>query len=168
MCRSSRIEVSPYNSRARRVPGGIWNEDVLPVVEWEAAEHRVVLPEDLQHVLSIEAPVLRWARGKRERVFRERRHVTFLLDDPTSTLARWRAAGPDFRNPGEADPPPFLVFARESEMWIKAVFGLSREGSMNFISLYGTTRERDINRWRKQWHHEGMVWRDGIDPSSAG
>jgi hypothetical protein len=53
-------------------------------------------------------------------------------------------------------------------MWITMVFGLSRDGSMNFISLYGTSRERDINRWRKQWEHEGMVSRQEIDPSSAG
>lgn len=52
------MEVSPYNSRARRAKGGIWNGDVLPIMEWEAAEHRMVVPEDLQRALGIDTPVL--------------------------------------------------------------------------------------------------------------
>lgn len=162
------MEISPYNPRAHRLPGGIWNEDELPVLEWEAAEHRVVLPEDLQRVLKIETPVLRWARSKRDRVFREHGYLADLLNDPASGLARWEYAGLDSRLTSKEDIAPFLVFAQRGDMWIKMVFGMSRTGSMNFVSLYGTTRERDIRRWRKQWEHEGMVRRNVIDPSSAG
>lgn len=42
---------SPVNPAAVRGPSGIWNEESLPVTEWEAAEHRVVLPQSLQKAL---------------------------------------------------------------------------------------------------------------------
>src|SRR5665811_2136579 len=69
---SSPIEVNLYNPAARRHPGGIWNEEALPVAVWEDAEHRVVLPKDLQQALGIDAPVLRWSAAKRELVLHQR------------------------------------------------------------------------------------------------
>jgi hypothetical protein len=168
LCRPSRTETSPYNRRAHRVRGGIWNEDELPVLEWEAAEFRVVVRQSLQQALGLDTPVLRWSRAKRERVLREHAYLAPLIESPTIELARWVYAGSDLRRSSEGAIAPFLAFSQHGAMWIKMVFGMSRAGSMNSISLYGTIRERDIARWRAQWEHEGMSRREEVDPSPAG
>ncbi len=112
---SSSMEVSPHNARARRVKGGIWNEDVLPIVEWEAAEHRVVLPQDLQQALGIATPVLRWDKAKLAKVRRVHPEVNEILPAITEFMALWTFAGPS-----PARPAPgmcsFLVKERIS-LW---------------------------------------------------
>jgi hypothetical protein len=101
-------------------------------------------------------------------VLLEHGHVLTLVESPSSELVRWLYVGPDPRKEGQGASAPFLVFTQREAMWIKLVFGMSRAGSMNFISPYGATRERDINRWKLQWEHEGMLRRGEVDPSSAG
>jgi hypothetical protein len=43
----STIETHPLNPGARRQRGGYWNEDTLPITEWETSERRVVVPHHL-------------------------------------------------------------------------------------------------------------------------
>lgn len=131
------MEISPYNPRAHRLPGGIWNEDELPVLEWEAAEHRVVLPEDLQRVLKIETPVLRWARSRRERVTEmhgqpmEQRQAGNL----SFYLSTWTHAGPD-----STRAATWHVFFEEGGRGTQVVLGRDANGSMNVITLYSPSR----------------------------
>jgi hypothetical protein len=89
-------EVSRFNSAAVRGPKGIWNEHVLPIVQWEAAGHRVVVPLHLQQALGFEAPVLRWSKEKRRDVLATHRQVIeqIYLADVASFLNAWMYAGP--------------------------------------------------------------------------
>lgn len=136
-CSSSRFEVSPYNPGARRRPGGIWNDDTLPVTAWEAAEHRVVLPEDLQIFLGVDTPVLRWAQNKRDLVLsahsqanerRQAERVDFYL-------STWDYAGADPRKPGS-----WHVFFVDEGRRTLVVFGRDANGSMNMVTLYSPKR----------------------------
>jgi len=136
-CSSSRFEVSPYNSQARRRSGGIWNEDTLPVMEWEDAQHRVVLPEDLQIALGIDTPVLRWARNKHTLVLsthgqaNERRQAERI----EFYLSSWDYAGPDPNRPAS-----WHVFFEDEGRRTLVVFGRDANGSMNMVTLYSPKR----------------------------
>ncbi len=65
-------EVSRHNRDAMRGEHGIWNEDSLPVTEWEIPEQRVVVPAQLTEYLPANmSPVLRWDREKYDTVVQE-------------------------------------------------------------------------------------------------
>lgn len=130
---SDEIEISPINSRAHRVPGGIWNEDELPVLEWEMPEHRVVLPEELRHLCGFDVPVLRWARSKYQRVLE--RHIQpveqQVLRDLSEHLGGWIRAGLE---PGKTDV--WRVFFQVEDRWCVAVLGRDRNGSHNVVTMH--------------------------------
>jgi hypothetical protein len=88
-------EVSRFNANAIRGPNGIWNEETLPVLEWEAAEYRIVLPLDLQMGLELEQPTLRWEADKRLRAYTK--HPTLASIDFTDAgfWAHWERFGPE-------------------------------------------------------------------------
>jgi hypothetical protein len=118
---------------ARRRPGGVRNEDVLPILEWGAVEHRIVLPEALQRTLMIPAPGVRWARAKRERVVAQHAQPVErrILEHPTSHLAAWRKAGLE---PGKTDV--WRVFFRVEGRWCVAVIGRDRNDSYNMVTMH--------------------------------
>lgn len=88
-------EVSRFNPDAIRGPHGIWNEDTLPVLEWEAAEYRIVLPADLQRGIGLSRPILRWESVKLHDVIDK--HPTIGAFDFTDAAfwARWERFGPE-------------------------------------------------------------------------
>ena len=133
------MEVSPFNPGARREPGGVWNEHQLPVLEWEIAERRVVLPVDLQIVLQLETSVLRWRRSKYEKVAREHAQQVEqrVLLDLDHHLDRWERAGPE---PGKSET--WRVFFRVEGRWVLVVIGRDREGSTNVVTLYSPSDNR--------------------------
>lgn len=87
------MEVSPFNSKARRVAGGIWNAHVLPMMEWGIAEQRVVLPAALQASLGFTTPVLRWRRSKYEQVVIDQPIEKRILSDLSGYLNHWERVG---------------------------------------------------------------------------
>lgn len=113
---SSSVAVSPNNPHARRVVGGIWNEDVLPIAEWEAAEQRVVLPEDLQRALGLDTPVLRWDREKYETVAQGHNRDLPVIRDVSQYLNRWAYYGEEINCPGNYR----ISFQDESGRWYAA------------------------------------------------
>lgn len=126
-------EVSPHNADAVRGPNGIWNEESLPVTAWESPVHRIVLPANLQRVLRLESPVIRWATSKREKMIvqhpqpievQQRQHLDRLL-------ARWEWAG---LQPRKDDT--WRVFVRQGERWSLVVIGRDRNGSLNLVTTY--------------------------------
>lgn len=134
-------EVSRFNPTAIRGANGIWNEHVLPIVEWEAAAHRVVVPIHLQHTLGLDAPVLRWSHAKRHDVLATHRQMieqTYLADI-ASFLNAWVYAGPQ---PGSRSN--WRVFVLDDDSWSMAVIERDDGGSMNFITLYSPKRRTYI------------------------
>lgn len=87
---ASLVEISDLNPNAQRVRGDVWNEHELPVMEWEAAEHRVVLPADLRESLGIDAPALRWAASTRSRVLSGRPAFRDHIKRIDHYLANWQ------------------------------------------------------------------------------
>lgn len=134
-------EVSPFNPTAIRGSSGIWNEYVLPILEWEDARHRVVVPAHLQHALNLDAPVLRWSRAKRRDVLAAHRQAIerFFLADVTRFLDAWTYTGPQ---PGRRNT--WRVFVLDERRWSMAVIGRDEWGSMNFITLYSPQRRSYI------------------------
>ncbi|HWV23377.1 MAG TPA: hypothetical protein VNZ58_04235 [Thermomicrobiales bacterium] len=132
------------NPDAVRGPSGIWNENILPVVEWEAAEHRVVLPSDLQHALGIATPVLRWDRSKREAVLREHLHDAAVIHAINDHLLTWTEAG------SERDKPENhrILFTVERRFYAVSI-GKRRDGSDSIIIVFGSSsRSFRSNRLR--------------------
>lgn len=132
---SSPMEVSPYNSRARRIRGGIWNEDLLPIVEWESAEHRVVLPQDLQDALGIDTPVLRWDRAKHETVAHVHNRDLPVIRDVSYYLNMWAYYGEERNRPRTYR----ILFQDEAERWYAASVG-PRQGDYTFITVFGGSK----------------------------
>lgn len=136
---SSSMEVSSYNSRARRVRGGIWNEHVLPVMEWEAAEHRVVLPRDLQDALGIDTSVLRWASKKYLSVTEKHERDLHVVRDLSCYLNDWAYFGE------ESDPRlgnARILFQDEINRWYAVSIGPDVSGSVDVITVSGSARKK--------------------------
>lgn len=150
------VEVSPFNPAARRIEGGIWNEDVLPVMDWEIAEMRVVMPADLQTVLGFETPVLRWRRSKFEHVIATHAQPTEqqVLNDLSGYLNRWERAGL-----APAKTETWRVFFRKDVRWVLVVIGRDREGSLNAIAMYSPS---DKNYLRNMIAKGNYSYREGV------
>jgi hypothetical protein len=125
-------EISPYNPNAVRGPNGMWNEETLPVMEWEAAEHRVVVPLHLQVALGLEVAVLRWASVKYLKVVRDhhQRIEQEQRDQIERCLDSWEWAGPQ---PEKADV--WRVFYQYAGRWGLMVVGRDRNGSVNVVTM---------------------------------
>lgn len=137
------LEISAINPAASRVRGGIWNEHILPVMEWEAAEHRVVLPIHLQLSLGLEAPVLRWDRQKYERVIREHARDLPVIRDISRYLNDWQYHG---NETGYHPENRRILFQDESGRWYAASIG-SLHDSENIITVFsGSKTEFRTNR----------------------
>lgn len=130
---SVEMEISPINPRAHRIPGGIWNEDTLPILDWEAPQHRVVISEDLQHVCGVDVPVFRWAKSKYQRVLERHSQPIELrvIQNLSEHMAGWRFAGLE---PGKADI--WRVFFQVEYRWCVAVLGRDRNESHNVITIH--------------------------------
>jgi len=148
---SSPIEVNLYNPAARRHPGGIWNEEALPVAVWEDAEHRVVLPKDLQQALGIDAPVLRWSAAKRELVLHQRPKLRARIERINELLAGWKAAG---REPGNRGG--WHVLFSDGRHLNDMIFGEDQTGSWNVVTMY-PLRGGQMDRLSADW----MIKREG-------
>lgn len=124
-------EVSRFNPSAVRGPNGIWNEETLPVLEWEAAEYRVVLPAWLQEALGISVPVLRWSRAKRALVLTRHGDVGLRLVRLTELLNGVEWAG---REPREA--ASWRIMFRDERRWFQAIIGEDKLGRTNMVTVY--------------------------------
>ncbi len=114
------------------MPGGVWNEDELPVLEWEAAEHRVVLPESLQRSLGINVPVLRWDREKYTAVAMGHHRDRHVIQNVSRYMAVWAYHGEEIARPGNMR----VLFQDEAGRWYAASLG-PRQGEYTFITLFG-------------------------------
>jgi len=127
-------EVSPVNSAAVRGPNGIWNEETLPVMEWEVVESRVVIPVDLQRSFKFESPaVLRISDKKLRRMNIDRPQDQHVLRELSHYLEAWRFHGEEVHRPGNQR----ILIQDESGRWYAVSIGPDRNGSHNVITLIG-------------------------------
>ena len=140
-----RWEESPYNPAARREAGGVWNENEIPVTEWELPERRVVLPSDLQFALGIRVPVLRWDREKYETVASQHRRDLHVIESLSAYLARWEYLGEEVE---EYAGNYRVLFRDEPGRWYAASMG-TLQGSDNIITVFGSSKPNFVeNRVR--------------------
>lgn len=114
------------------MPGGIWNEDELPVLEWETPEHRVVISEDLRRSLGMDVFVLRWDREKHTAVTTGHHRDRHVVQDVSKYLALWEYHGEEIARPGNFR----VLFQDEADRWYAASIG-PRQGEYTFITLFG-------------------------------
>ena len=137
-------EISPYNARAVAGPHGIWNEETLPVTEWEAPECRVVIPGHLQMSLHLKVPaVLRWADAKYREV--EARHARdmAIINDLTRYLDGWQLHGLET---GAKAGKELVLFADEQGRWYSVSIGVDRNGSYNIVTAFGSSQRAFMRR----------------------
>lgn len=126
-------EVSPVNPAAIRGPSGIWNEETLPVMDWEAPEHRVVLPEELLIAWGIPTPVLRWSREKLIRVQETRPRDAHVVRELSRYLERWMVIGEEA---GFYRGNIRILLQDEVGRWCAVSVG-ELQGSYNVITVIG-------------------------------
>lgn len=130
-------EVSPHNRHARRGPNGIWNEHLLPVAEWEAAEQRVVVPEILVTSLILPiAGVLRWDAEKFRDVLIKHPRDERVIRNLTAYLAGWRYHGEEG---GDRAGNQRILFQDEAGRWYAVSVG-PLQGSDNMITVFGSSK----------------------------
>jgi|GEM_PF-1526627 len=128
-------EASPANPHALRGPNGVWNEELLAILEWEDALHRIVLPSDLQQQMRVSETVLRWARAKREDVLHvhERdREIIFQINDH---LPRWSYLGREWEG-----RDVWRVLFEVNDRWYAMTIGRDENGSLNLVTVFGSRR----------------------------
>lgn len=141
-------EVSAVNPAARRRPGGIWNEDLLPVLDWEAPMHRVVIPTATRELLGISEDVLRWSSFKHERALIDHPRDLKYINDPTRWLAGPKFVGRDKRKGRERD---LIVIASDDHRWVKIVLGFNNlSGRHQMVTIYATGDEKILRKWIRQ------------------
>lgn len=127
-------EISPYNPGAARGPNGIWNEETLPVMEWEAAEHRVVVPLHLQQSLLLPTPVLRWAGIKYRVALEKHARDQRIVLELSRFLDGWQYHGLER---GAYAGNGRILFPDGAGRWYALSIGPDRNGSYNVITIIG-------------------------------
>lgn len=143
----SKTETHPFNDTVTRKPGGIWGEAVLPILEWEIAERRVVVPTGLQASLTLPTPaVLRWAAVKYRNVTIKHDRDRVVANSLSPYLEQWVFHGE------ELGPKPGyqrILFQDENRRWYAVSIGPDRNGSHNMITVMGSTESNFVrNRLR--------------------
>lgn len=95
-------EVSPVNPSAVRGPNGIWNEESLPVLAWEVAEYRVVLPQDVQAYIGLDSPVVRVPIEVHEKLTFKHAAAQHVYDELSMHLLFWTQRGRVIGEGGDA------------------------------------------------------------------
>ena len=137
------MESHPLNPNARRGPNGIWNEESLPVMDWEFPEKRLVLPESLQRALDLpDAPVLRWDAVKYWTVVTKHARDLPIIDDLSTCLDQWAYVGT------ETVTGNVRVLFSVDGRWYAVSIG-KRQGEHTVISVFGGSDQRFLgNRLR--------------------
>lgn len=127
-------DVSPVNPGAVRGPTGIWNEETLPVTEWESPEHRVVVPTLLQSVLNLEQSVLRWSQEKLDTITSKRPELVHIIENLDSELNGWQWIGIE-KDTGYTR----VLFIGSNQRYYALTLGEDRNGSWNAITIVGSS-----------------------------
>jgi len=128
-------ETHPLNPAVRKDANGIWGGDELPVMEWEAAEARVVLSPGMQERLQFESPVLRWATRKYTLVASVHSRDSHVIADLSGYLERWQYLGREANNPSTRR----VMLQDEQGRWYAVTLG-SLLGSENVVTVTGSSR----------------------------
>jgi hypothetical protein len=125
---------------------GIWNEDALPVTEWEAPEQRVVVPAGLRESLILPVPaVLRWDEEKYRLTISQRQRDLPVIRDLSRYLANWQYHGEE-RSPRSGNQR--ILFQDETGRWYAVSIGPLQD-STNVITVIGGSDKRYLgNRLR--------------------
>jgi len=130
-------EISPSNRLAIRGPNGVWNEHVLPVTAWEAAEQRLFVPEVLLTSLTLPvAAVLRWDAEKFRDALLKHPRDERMIRSLTEYLAGWRDHGEEV---GDRTGSQRILFQDEHGRWCAASIG-PLLGSDNMITVFGSSK----------------------------
>ncbi len=122
-------------------PGGYWNEDPLPVTDWEVPAERVVLPEHLQHRLGGGVPaVLRWDEEKFNLVMSKHKRDRDVILKLTQRLDGWRYLGKE-----RGSPNLRALFQDEQERWYSLTVG-ELQGSYNVVTVFGGSDKRFLDK----------------------
>lgn len=140
---------SRFNPDAVRGPHGIWNEETLPVLEWEAPEYRMVVPIQLQRSLVLNVqPVLRWATKKLLDVIAKHHVEPMVVADLTRLLDGWAFHGEET---GSYSGNQRILFQNDAGRWYALSVGTDRSGSYNAVTLINssdpTSSATDCARW---------------------
>lgn len=125
-------EAHSNNPFVVRSPSGIWGEDILPVTEWEAAEHRVVMPLFVARLVRMNPGILRWADIKFKQVREKHARDIAAIYTLDRHVANWQFLGIE-RTTGHYR----LLFQDNADRWYAFTFGKDRNDSWNAISITG-------------------------------
>lgn len=137
-------QVSPVNPAAVRGPSGIWNEETLPIMEWEVPEQRKVIPKSVQHSIRRSAAVIRVSIDiDRKQRSKHRELVAFyeafdmegwifVREIRDVRGSKWEFV--QIVDEGEGGPWPLMF-----------VLGHDERGSLNLVSLHRRNR-----RWMRK------------------
>jgi hypothetical protein len=153
---SVEIEFSPINPRAHRIPGGIWNEDELPVLPWEAAEHRKVLPPSIQRWIGADVPVVRVSLDVVRKQYEKHSDVRAWFDG--FEIDAWAYARPVADKRNKKWEFVQLIYDDSGAPWPPmTVVGVDSSGRYNVISMHRKNR-----RWMRKlvMGHLGFMQRE--------
>jgi hypothetical protein len=123
----------PHNPAAVRGPHGIWNEETIPVTEWEAPPYPVVLPTSLlPHLPGGMSPVLRWGRDKLLTVRRDHARDFAVIQELSRYLENWQYFGEERRRPDRYR----ILFPDENGRWYSVTIGPPLR-SNNIVTVFG-------------------------------
>lgn len=133
------LAAASLNYRVLRVAGGVWVEHILPIVSWEAAEYRVIVPDSLYLMLGELGPVLRWPAAKLERLLSQRPRDMALAQDLSTILAMWRYVGKDMFTDVDgnviSEVIRYRVLSFHGGRWYAVSVGRDKSGSDNVITV---------------------------------
>jgi hypothetical protein len=113
---------------------GTPSASAYPILEWEDADHRVMLPWSLRLALGVDELMLRWARQKRELVLAQHAVDAAIIEDIGRYLEGWAYCGPE-RGSSDVWRVLFAVEAR----WYSLTLGRDATGSLNVVTVFGSS-----------------------------
>lgn len=143
-------ELHPHNPAVVLGNHGIWNEDSLPLTDWEVPERRVVIPSSLQASIGLPVPILRVSRNidnKQLNKHADVREHHERLSERLVTWSHWRQKAVDQDNPND-EWEVVIVIYEEDRVWpLLVAFGTDKSGSLNLITSH-RKNDRFLRRLR--------------------
>lgn len=114
-----------------------------PITEWESPEHRLSIPLNVQQAWNVSDTILRFPKMKRDRILSSHPQDALVIRNIDHFIKQAYLAGPDIRE-GRNE---LLALIHHDGRVYRLVAGRDNNGSLNLITVFGTSRVREYRRW---------------------
>lgn len=117
----------------------------LPVLDWEVADQRKRIPDDLRLIIGAPTPILRVPKGVYRKIVQKHGPDLAYFERLNEILAGW-----DYIDHSESEPYKWEVYAPVGEYHVFVTIGRDQEGSYNLVTMFRMREQSFQSRVRNR------------------